>query len=482
MGEAWPQNREEIVVERHVSRPDTRPPGPAPNRPSNTMNRPHPSGILRAAARALLLLAPPTQGVYADVSVPAIFSDHMVLQGGIPTPIWGRAEPGEKVTVAINGQIGTSVADERGRWKVILKPLQPGNPTIVTISGKTTIVIQDVLIGEVWFCSGQSNMAGVLNNRPDLPEASPSIRSFLDTSKGSGQPQEESTGQWISWSPANAKLFSGTAFHFGKHLHDKLQQPVGLITSAVGGTQIETWIPAAPMKVQSGPGSCYNGKVAPHVGFGIKGFVWYQGESNARTPEQGRLYARKLTQLVSTWRELWGVGDLPFAWVQLPKFDKPEFGGWREVRESMLHCLSIPNTGMAVTIDSGDPSNIHPANKPLVGERLALWALAKVYGYPNTPSGPLPAGHKIQGSEIICHFLHGEGLKAKGGELKGFSIAGEDRVWFPASANIEDGQVRVSSLQVKNPVAVRYGWENAPDANLVNGADLPASPFRSDAW
>jgi hypothetical protein len=246
--------------------------------------------------------------------------------------------------------------------------------------------------------------------------------------------------------------------------------------------------PVNPREHKNYPANLFNGMIAPIIPYSIRGAIWYQGENNARG-EFAKLYETQLPLLIQDWRERWGAGNFPFAWVQLPNFQKIRDGSgpgtdWAVMRESMLRSLAtVPNSGMAITIDVGDPTNIHPKNKQPVGHRLALWARATVYGE-NVPfSGPLPAGNKIKGGEIAISFTHTDGgLMAKAGDLKGFVIAGADHEWLPAQARVEGDQVIVSSPDVPSPVAVRYAWADNPECNLCNGAGLPASPFRTDTW
>ncbi|MCB1241167.1 MAG: sialate O-acetylesterase [Verrucomicrobiales bacterium] len=483
----------------------------------------------------------------AGVTLPAVFSDHMVLQSDLSNPVWGWAAPGEPVTVSIGGQTQTTTTGPDGTWSVKLAGLTSREALTMTVQGTNTLTVQDVLIGEVWLCSGQSNMAWKVPQAQDFgkeqPAANhPALRMFYEASGGAGEPQSQGRGQWLVCSPETIASFSATAYFFGRHLHQELGKPVGLIVSCVGGTPIESWIspeaqrtlpemkarfdsldavmkrydPAAAKAAKekeiagwkeavakakaegskapnppnpntdpraSGPGNLFNGKIAPLVGYGIRGAIWYQGESNAFTVDGGKLYAKQLPLLIKDWRTRWGRGDLPFAWVQLPNFHNERFLGWREVRESMLKTLAVPNTGMAVALDLGESTNIHPQNKQEVGRRLGLWALARVYGRDLAFSGPLPAGHEVQGSEIVVSFDHADGLQAKGGgEVTGFQIAGEDKQWHTAKARIDGGRVIISSPDVPHPVAVRYAWEDDPKFNLYNGADLPTSPFRTDDW
>jgi sialate O-acetylesterase len=337
---------------------------------------------------------------------------------------------------------------------------------------------------------------------------------------------------------------SGTAYFFGRNLHEKLGRPVGLVVSAVGGTPIESWTsrdvlasvpelkdgfetmatqaktyypkkaqevyekriaewdaliakltaegkplpkPKQKPRIQPDPrstrlGNLFNGKIAPLMPYRIAGAIWYQGEANTHTVQEAARYARSLPAMIADWRSRWGQGDFPFAWVQLPRYRDDRFPGWCDLRESQLKTLAVPNTGMAVMIDTGDPKGIHPNNKAETGRRLALWALANVYGQDIPFSGPLPAGHDVRGNEIVCSFSHADGLKPKGGVLKGFEIAGDDKRWVPAAARIDGTSVVVSSVDVPVPVAVRYGWKDDADCTLVNGADLPASPFRTHDW
>jgi sialate O-acetylesterase len=353
-------------------------------------------------------------------------------------------------------------------------------------------------------------------------------------------PQADAKGTWSVCSLENVAGFSAALYFFGRELHRELDVPVGLINSSVGGTPIESWIaadaqaeipelqetytaeakayaefdeanaiaqheaalarwkeraakdkaegkpvPRRPVNAldqrnrRGGPGGLFNGKIAPLVLYAIRGVVWYQGEANSR-PGKGELYQYQLPLLVKNWRARWGE-ELPFAWVQLPNFER-DGEGWMLVREAMLKTLSLPRTGMAITIDIGEPKDIHPKNKQEVGRRLALWALGEVYGKTGiATSGPLPLSHELRGSEIIVSFKHADGgLKARGDTLIGFEIAGEDRKWKSASARIEGGTVIVSHPDIPKPIAVRYAWAANPVCNLYNGQDLPASPFRSD--
>jgi sialate O-acetylesterase len=476
----------------------------------------------------------------------------MVLQADREVPVWGWADPGEEVTVAIAGQTKTAKADPKGKWTVKLAPLKAGDALTLRVKGSNAITVQDVLVGEVWLCSGQSNMQMTVKGAKDFATEKaaanfPKIRMFRETSGVATTPQDHCKGTWQVCSPDSVGDFSAAGYFFGREIHKSLDVPVGLINSSVGGTPIEAWTsmkaqhpkselkpilepwekavadwdpakaqaqyekqlaaykeaaakakaegktpPRAPNKPvdpklsNHRPASLFNAKIAPLIPYAIRGAIWYQGESNAG--KLAHLYGLQLKTMIEDWRSRWGEGDFPFAWVQLPNYMKAqsqpvEASNWAVIREEMLKTLALPHTGMAITIDVGEANDIHPKDKQDVGQRLAMWALAKVYGKLVAASGPLPAGHKVNSSEVVLSFKHtAGGLVGKGGELKGFAIAGADRKWVKADAKISGDQVIVSSPNVKEPVAVRYDWANNPDGNLYNGAGLPASPFRTDNW
>lgn len=501
---------------------------------------------------AILLLGGPAR---ADVKLPAIFSDHMVLQQNVLLPVWGWADPGEKVTVSIAGQIRTATADAAGQWNLKLGELSAASPLTLMVTGQNTIVIQDVLVGEVWLASGQSNMGlpvnAVTNAWKEKASANfPQMRMFTVGPHPAMTPQTNCEGKWVVCAPETVGGFSAAAYFFGRELHQKLAVPVGLINSSWGGTPIEAWtsmdrmeaqpelapvlqrwqetlhpydeakaqtqyvralanwtnnaaklkaegknLPPQPQKAGDPrldpkyPANLFNGKISPLIPYAIRGAIWYQGENNAAT-DLAKLYAIQLTLMISDWRQRWDEGDFPFAWVQLPNFHprttnvvETNYNNWCVVREGMLKTLAVNNTGMAITVDVGEANNIHPKNKQAVGHRLALWALAKVYGKDIPYSGPLPAEQEIKGDQVVLAFQHADGgLVAEDGDLKGFAIAGEDHHWVRANARIEGDRVIVSSPEVTSPKAVRYAWAANPDGNLFNGAGLPASPFRTDNW
>lgn len=483
----------------------------------------------------------------ADVRLPAIFSDHLVLQRDTAVPVWGWADPGEDVSVSLAGRSVQTRAGADGRWRLNLGPLSTGPAGTLTVRGRNTLVIQDVLVGEVWLGSGQSNMAMTVTRAKDADVETaaarfPLIRMFKEESPSAATPQTEGKGRWLVCSPETVGGFSAALYFFGRELHRELQVPVGLINSSVGGTPIESWIapelqeskqelkaaldaqsaatpkidpakakadyaqalekykvakarakadgkaaprpprdPVAMSERKTSYGQLFNGKVAPLVPYTLKGMLWYQGEANS-ADTRAPLYVHQLSALVTDWRARWG-DELPFAWVQLPNFNRAG-EGWPLMRESMMKTLALPNTGMAITIDIGEAGNIHPANKQEVGRRLSLWALGNVYGRKvAATSGPLPAGHEIKGAEVIVTLSHADGLKTRdGGAVKGLQLAGTDKQWKPATAKIDGSKLIVSSAEVAAPVALRYAWHDNPETNLVNGADLPAAPFRTDDW
>lgn len=512
--------------------------------------------MMTCTARVLfvLLLALPATGHAAELKLAAIFSDHMVLRREKPVPVWGWADAGEQIALEFAGQKKTATAAADGKWLVQLDPLpasaEPRTLTVSSANPKSKIQdlkLHDVLVGEVWLGSGQSNMAFLVRNARDFAREQaaadlPLIRMFREESKAASIPQANAAGTWTVCSPETVGTFSATLFFFGRELHRELKVPIGLINSSVGGTPIESWLAAeaqakvpelqAPVAAEAkaaaafdeaqakanyeralarwkqqaakakaegraaprrprdpleqrnrrgGAGGLFNGKIAPLIPYALRGAIWYQGEANSH-PGKGSLYQYQLPALVNDWRARWGE-DFPFAWVQLPNFQRPG-EDWMLVREAMLKTLRLPQTGMAITVDIGESKDIHPKNKQEVGRRLALWALGEVYekDVPAT-SGPLPASHDVRGAEMVLSFTHTEGgLQAKDGVLKGFVIAAEDRQWQPAQARVAGDRVIVSSPAVKQPVAVRYAWETDPVGNLYNGAGLPASPFRTDDW
>lgn len=503
----------------------------------------------------------------AAVKMPKIFGDNMVLQRGIPAPVWGWADNGEKVTVSFAGQEKTATAGEDGKWMVKLDPLNANKaPAELKISGSNTVVIKNVLVGEVWICSGQSNMewtvGGSLNAKDEIESAMNSlIRHIKVRNTQSPKKMEDiADGTWVVCSPQTVASFTAVGYFFGRSLAKELDMPVGLIGSNWGGTRIEPWtcpegfklypefkdivkqveewdsttdsgrakfaeyvgkmkewvpkaekalaakqavpdMPASPLPDPNHqlPTKLYNAMINPIIPFAFRGAIWYQGESNAG---DGLAYVQKKKALIEGWRQLWKQGDFPFYHVQLANFqtsdpNKPEGGdGYSRLREAQFQSLAIKNTGMAVIIDIGEAKDIHPKNKQDVGARLALWALANDYGKKIEFSGPLYKSFKVEGNKIRIEFDHaGSGLfvgekkglepakEIRNGKLDWISIAGEDKKFHFADAQIDGKSLLVSSDKVANPVAVRYHFTANPEGlHLYNKEGLPATPFRTDAW
>ena len=488
--------------------------------------------------------------VLADVRLPAIFSDHMVLQAEGPVSVWGWASPGERVSVSIAGQTQTANADASGKWRVTFSPLErTSTAATLTVKGRNTLVVEDVLVGQVWLGSGQSNMELLVRRakgftREQADAKFPEIRMFTVKKAASTNELSDVTGSWSVCSSNTVGNFSATLYFFGRELHLQLRQPVGLIHSSWGGTPIQTWMPrdaiqssphhvamlerkrqelaawpererqiqasiraweaeaaagtnknlrakpgnpGRPDASQSMPTRLYNGMIHPLVGYRIGGVLWYQGEANARAGETGAtVYADLQTRLITGWRMVWGVPDLPFLFVQLPNFDDPRDStgtSWAFFREAQARTLAVPNTGMAVTIDIGEANDIHPKNKQDVGQRLALLALGDVYKAKPSARSPMFRRQTIQGNEVQLKFSDAEGgLVARGGKVTGFVVAGADQKWLPATARIKGDGVVVSSTEIEVPIAVRYGWADNPECSLYNRAGLPVAPFRTDSW
>ncbi|MGB0761289.1 MAG: sialate O-acetylesterase [Rubripirellula sp.] len=521
--------------------------------------------MLKQITLPILTLVLCCNTAFAQLEVPTVFSDHMVLQRNQAIKVWGWSKPDDKITCTLAHQTSEAKASAAGKWSVQIDKLPAGGPHELKIrTSKESITINDIYIGEVWLCSGQSNMAmkvgGVLGAEKEISTANhPAIRMFTESSSHATEPQDRCKGTWQVCSPETVSSFSATAYFFGLKLQQELDVPVGLVNSSVGGTAIEAWtsmpaqrsnealqpmlldfaslekgfdaeaaneryqkslarweklkaenantknrdqrkrlprrpsVPSRPSADKNYPSNLFNGKINPLIGYGIRGAIWYQGERNSNGKFSG-LYDKQLKTLINDWRERWGTPELPFAWVQLPNFralqTKPsEPSGWVNVREGMLRALSIPNTGMAITVDVGDAKNIHPKNKQAVGVRLARWALVDVYNQGkksdggNVAMGPLLKSAKQTGDGIDLLFSQvGTGLKSTKGPLQGFAVAGKDRVFHWAEAKASGNKVSVTSKQVPEPVAVRYSWASNPIGNLTNSVNLPASPFRTDDW
>ncbi|MDR1610702.1 MAG: sialate O-acetylesterase [Candidatus Symbiothrix sp.] len=456
--------------------------------------------------------------VNAEIKLPKIFTDNMVLQQKTDAPIWGKATPEKevKITTSWDNQMYKAKAGKDGKWLARVNTPTAGGPYSIAISDGKTLTLNNILIGEVWICSGQSNMEmplagwGKINDyEKEIADAQyPNIRLLHVNKTASTRPLDDLAGTrngWQECSPANIAEFSATAYFFGRDLHKNLNVPVGLISTSWGGTIAEAWTsgesleyipdfkPALddmknqPEEVKTEKPNrvtvLYNAMIHPLVPFAFQGAIWYQGESNAGRAAQ---YKELFPLMIRDWRKAWNR-DFPFYFAQLANFkdQQPEsvYSDWAELREAQLQTLHLDNTGMAVIIDIGEAKDIHPKNKQDVGIRLALNARALTYKEKIPYSGPLYKSYKIKGNKIHIHFSHADGLKTNdGSEVKGFAIAGSDHVFHWANAVIEGNKVIVGSPEVKFPVAVRYAWADNPVCNLYDGAGLPASPFRTDNW
>jgi sialate O-acetylesterase len=489
--------------------------------------------------------------LHAELKLPAIIGDHMVLQRNISNPVWGWDKPGTQVKVSFAGQSKSAEAGPDGKWIVKLDPMSANDkPQALTIVGTDQKEIQDVLVGEVWMCSGQSNMGFTLAGDwiGDLEAAAstlPNLRLIKVPQVGTQELQNDFKGQWRASTAETARNFSAVGFYFGRYLHLILGVPVGLIDNAWGGSAAEAWVrresleqdprfkplmertvkqetelkseqakadyekklaqwkddfekakadqkpaprqPASPFQWLTGnarPGNIFCGVVYPTLGYGIKGVIWYQGESNAgRAWEYGDLFPFMIEQ----WRKEWNQGDFPFYWVQLADFmaEKPEPGesNWAELRESQTKTMKLPNTGQAVIIDLGEGKDIHPKNKHDVAARLVRWALVKDYGLKFPYRSPEFQRMEITGNKALLTFdCFGSALRPFDvDQAIGFAVCGEDKVWHWAKGVVKGKeQVEVWSDNVANPLAVRYAWADNPVCNLFSSDGLPVTPFRTD--
>jgi sialate O-acetylesterase len=534
----------------------------------------------------------------ADVKLPAIFGDHMVLQRDRKVPVWGWADAGEEVTVSIGDANATATAAADGKWKTTLDSLKASDqPAELVVKGKNTVTIKDVLVGDVWVASGQSNMEWALasanNAAVEVPKADhPTIRLFIVAKKIAMEPQDDCKGTWTACTPQTAAKFSAVGYFFAREINQTQKVPVGMIGTYWGGTPAQSWAslealkaepktsgyatsfekardglpeakrklteelmpqyekdlaawneeigtahkeklaqwtkdvelakaekkpipprpvpaklePRKPLTADQSPGTpttLSNGMIAPIVPFAIKGAIWYQGESNAGDAVG---YRTLFPTMITDWRNRWGQGDFPFLWAQIANYKKRQdqptqaADGWAGLREAQSMALKLPNTAQAVIIDIGEAADIHPRDKINVGKRLALGARSMAYGEKIVASGPVYDSIKIEGDRARVTFKSvGEGLTigaapvvegappakdpaASTKDLKGFIIAGADKKFVWATAEIDGDSIIVSSPEVKEPVAVRYAWADNPEANLYNKNGLPASPFRTDDW
>lgn len=487
----------------------------------------------------------------AELKLPAIIGDHMVLQQKQANPIWGWDEPGTEVTVTFGDQVKKAKAGDDGKWTVKLDPVDASaDPATMKIEGTSTRELGDILVGEVWMCSGQSNMGftvgGDWNAEVEALAANvPNLRLISVPQVGTQELKNDFNGKWEASTPESCRGFTAVGYFYGKYLQEILGVPVGLIDNAWGGSAAEAWIrrttienderfssliegwknreaylesdeanakyeedvakweaavaaakaagtpaprkPTSPEQQLTGnarPGNIFAGVVHPTLGYGIKGVIWYQGESNAGRAWE---YAKLFPFMIEQWRAEWGQGDFPFYWVQLADFrsevEQPGESQWAELRESQTKAMELPNTGQAVIIDLGEGNDIHPKNKHDVAARLVRWPLARDYGYSIEPQSPTYESMSTEGKKAVLTFVHvGSGLRTIDvNEVEGFAVCGEDRAWKWAEAKIVGkDKIEVWCDEVDAPVAVRYGWAENPVCNVLSKEGLPLTPFRMD--
>jgi sialate O-acetylesterase len=506
--------------------------------------------------------------VRADVTLAPLFADHAVLQRDKPVAVWGKGDTGENVVVKFKGQIRQTAAGSDGRWIVYLDALPASAESAeLSVAGKNTVTLQDIVVGEVWLCSGQSNMeftvSRATNAQQEIAGANfPLIRHVKVRNTVAERPADtvQTTG-WQAATPQTTGNFTAVGYFFARDIYQKLGVPVGIVHSSWGGTPVESWMSpaalagdpafkiveqrwaqnlaeypvkkaafdaalatwekadaaakaetataAAKMKPKGDPAKLYavwlrknpkpraprgpgdtwtpmglfNGMINPLLPYALRGALWYQGESNA---ERAGEYQKLFAAMITAWRGHFGQGDFPFYWVSLANYDgvpaDPAKNTYAFLREAQTQTLALPNTGQALAIDLGEAADIHPKNKQDVGRRLALLAKNHLYGVTLDDTGPTFASAIREGAALRVKFTHASGLIAHDKPPQSLEIAGADKVFYPATAKIDRETLLVSAPQVREPVAVRYGWKNDPGANLYNGAGLPAVPFRSDRW
>ena len=459
-------------------------------------------------------------GISAQIQMGPLFSDDMILQRESQVPIWGLASPNEKVTVlsSWNNKTTSTTADNNGNWNVKIETPQAGGPYQLNISTSNSVLnYSNVLIGEVWIASGQSNMQMALFGGGKEPvlgsidmiaqSKNSSIRLFTVKLSSSETPIKQLKGQWLVSSPANSSGFSAVAYSFANYLNKVLDIPIGIINTSWGGSPAEAWTDKKTLDfnfekseirnnhkdkaVHHNPSGLFNAMIHPLIPFKIRGAIWYQGEANVGRANN---YTKLMNKMIDGWRLNWNQGSFPFYFVQIA----PNGAGGKKIKSDqaylreaqMMTMMQTENTGMAVTMDIGSEFTVHPPEKILVGKRLAYWALVKDYGIKGISfSGPIYKSLTIKGDKIIVNFDYAQnGITSYNEPLLGFEISGPDRVFYPANAKVirdygsNRSKLEVSSSKVKNPVAVRYGWKNYLKGNLYNTQGLPASSFRSDNW
>lgn len=426
----------------------------------------------------LMLLSLTTSSLSAaELRVAGVFGDHMVLQRDLPLPVWGWAEPGTTVEVRCDQAVATALSDAQGAWRALLPPLHAdGKAHTMTVSAGQVVTFSDVLIGEVWIGSGQSNMAAALGAGDGPEREQPELRLLTVPVVLAKKPEPDTKAAWAVADTASSSRFSAVLWHFGRRLQRDLHVPIGLICSAKGSTNIALFMP--------GSGVFYNGSIAPLQPLAMRGMLWYQGEANVMAGD-GLAYGERLRGLITSWRTAWGR-EFPFYFAQLAPLRNYQPDLLPPVWEAQTAALNLPHTGMAVATDLDDRQlgNIHPRSKDKVGERLARWALAKDYGRSEVAfCGPLYRSMSVRGRSIMIAFAHGEGLTTRDGMPPGdFEIAGADGVYVAATAVIDGDGVMLSAAGVEQPTMARFAWRNDATPNLVNGAGLIASAFHTDHW
>jgi sialate O-acetylesterase len=484
-----------------------------------------------------------TTPLEAESRLASVITDHAVLQRDVPIHIWGEDSPGARITISFHDQSIATTANSLGLWETWLPPEPAGGPFTLTVHGSSELTRSDLLLGDVWFASGQSNMemplsgfpptAHVTNAEQEIAQADlPQVRLLRMEHQSSASPLGSISAVWQTCTPATARDFSAVGYFFARAIHQREHVPIGVIDSSWGGTPIDSWISLDALSADASlmpafaaragfadeqmhlalmeaaekraeaeaaahqlpkpshpwhpdpsswvPAGLYNGMVAPFTPYAIKGFLWYQGETDSAL-DRANLYAKLLPTLIADWRRQWGQGNLPFLFVQISSYDSPP-EDWGLIRDSQRRTLDVANTGMAVTLDIGQRDNVHPPDKQTVGARLALAGRVLAYGEIGLEfSGPLYRQTTRREAALEIWFDHAEGLHSMGKELRGFEVAGADHRFFPARAKVEGTSVLVSSPEVAEPVQVRYGWQSFTDANLYNSASLPASTFVAQA-
>ena len=451
--------------------------------------------------------------LYSQTKLASFFSDHMVLQQNEKVSLWGNDKPNKKITVTASwGETETIKADKNGEWTLKIQTPIAGGPYTLDIEGSETIQLKDIMIGEVWLCSGQSNMEMPVKGFSNQPVIGSQdailngnnnhLRVFKIERNQTLEPIDNVVGNWKVASTETVGNFSATAYFFGNKIQSIVDVPVGLIVTSWGGSRAEAWTDAPTLKefksakiptkipkkgIQQTPTLLYNAMLHPIIGYTIKGAIWYQGESNKT---QASEYQRLITSMVTSWRHQWKQGDFPFYYVQIAPYNYGNKANSAFLREAQLNTMkTLKNSGMAVTMDIGNATYIHPAEKRKVGERLAYWALAKDYNIAGIEfSGPIYKNMKVEGQKVTVTFENTpNGISSFGKKITGFEIAGEDKIFHPAEGNIirkgyPNGAVLLTSDKVKKPISVRYNFHNLVEASIFSTAGLPASSFRTDTW